>query len=334
MNSCLETEIFNNIKVLPYMVGALLYSPADNTKIAGCVINERFEMPYSLALCLEDTISDSAVKRAEKILINTVSQIYSARLEKDFYVPLIFIRVRNPKQIYEIFSSLGEAFGIVAGFIVPKLTVVNSEKYINEILNVNKLCGRKVYFMPIIESQEVINLKTRIDCIYSIKEKIDHVKDLVLNVRVGGNDFCKVFGIRRNMFQTIYDIRPVSNILSDITTCFACDYVVSGPVWEYFNSTPQSFWEEGLKKEIQLDRLNGFIGKTVIHPKQIHAVNESLKADGKDYSDALNILSMSGENGRLVDKGGLGERMNEYKTHYIWAQKVMALSKIYGVRDK
>lgn len=56
--------------------------------------------------------------------------------------------------------------------------------------------------------------------------------------------------------------------------------------------------------------VNGFIGKTVIHPKQISVVNEALKVSHKDYEDAKEILNWD-ENGLQVGKSFAGERMNE-----------------------
>ena len=53
---------------LYYSVGALLYCPAVNGSIADSIINERFGKNYSLALCLEDTINDSFVEKAQEIL--------------------------------------------------------------------------------------------------------------------------------------------------------------------------------------------------------------------------------------------------------------------------
>ena len=81
---------------------------------------------------------------------------------------------------------------------------------------------------------------------------------------------------------------------------------------------------------MKLDRLNGFIGKTVIHPKQIPVVNEMLKVTRKDYEDAKIILNWD-EDGLQVGKSSGGERMNEVRTHYNWAQKTMLLSKLYGI---
>ena len=57
--------MIDNIE-LKYSVGALLYTPALNRKIADSIIEERFDRPFSLALCLEDTIDDASVEYAEK----------------------------------------------------------------------------------------------------------------------------------------------------------------------------------------------------------------------------------------------------------------------------
>ena len=58
-----------------YSVGALLYTPALNGKIAESVVSGRFGNMYSLALCLEDTISDSSVGPAEDQLEETLRTI-------------------------------------------------------------------------------------------------------------------------------------------------------------------------------------------------------------------------------------------------------------------
>lgn len=88
--------------------------------------------------------------------------------------------------------------------------------------------------------------------------------------------------------------------------------------------------ETWARNELKLDKVNGFIGKTVIHPKQISVVNEALKVSHKDYEDAKEILNWD-ENGLQVGKSFAGERMNEVKTHINWAYKTIALAEIYGV---
>ena len=56
--------------------------------------------------------------------------------------------------------------------------------------------------------------------------------------------------------------------------------MVSGPVWEYYSSNNDE-WAIGLKRELKYDVLNGFVGKTVIHPNQIPVVVDSLKVKNR-----------------------------------------------------
>lgn len=316
---------------LKYSVGALLYTPALNDKIATSVVNEKFGQKYSLALCLEDTISDKSVEIAEKQLVQTINDIHKAKKMKQFYCPKIFIRVRTPEQMKRIFYVLKEVQETIFGFIIPKYSVNNATEYNSVLTEINKNATHKIYMMPILESQDIINLTTRLEVLNEIKAQIDSVKEYILNVRVGGNDFSNQFSTRRYYDETIYDILPISQLLGDILTVFSREYVVSGPVWEFFSSDKNE-WKEGLEHEIKLDKLNGFIGKTVIHPKQIQVVNDALKVSKKDYEDSKKIINWD-EAGLQVGKSFGGERMNETKTHYNWAIKTLTLAKIYGIKE-
>ena len=264
----------NNIDVR-YSVGALLYSPALNDKIASSILNGQFGKTYSVALCLEDTIADSAVGQALEQLGNTFKTLHLAFATHDVTLPKIFVRVRNPEQISVVYQ--------------------------------------------------------KISCI-QLKQKIDDMKDHVLNVRVGGNDFSNAFGVRRHIDETIYDILPVSQLLCDILTVFSRDYVVSGPVWEYYSSNNDE-WAIGLKRELKYDVLNGFVGKTVIHPNQIPVVVDSLKVKKQDYDDAMEILSWRDDSALLVGGSAQKERMNEVNTHLRWAKRVASLAAVYGVQN-
>ena len=118
----------------------------------------------------------------------------------------------------------------------------------------------------------------------------------------------------------------------DILNVFAADYVVSGPVWEYFGADAEGEWARGLKKELELDLLNGFIGKTAIHPSQLPVIFNSLKVRPADYQDALNILGWQ-KDGLGVAKSADGSRMNEVKCHGKWARKIIMLGDIYGFQE-
>ncbi|MDE6024289.1 MAG: HpcH/HpaI aldolase/citrate lyase family protein [Lachnospiraceae bacterium] len=320
--------MIDNIE-LKYSVGALLYSPALNTKIADAIIKEKYGKQFSLALCLEDSIADDSVEMAEKQLINTLRKIDEACKNNVFFMPKIFIRVRSPKQLEKVFDMLGDLNDIITGFIFPKYSIGNAQEYNIAMKKINAKSSKCVYMMPILESKDIVDFKTRREVLNLLKEEIDSVNEYVLNVRVGGNDFSNEFSTRRHYDETIYDVLPIAQLLGDILTVFSREYVVSGPVWEFFASD-NGEWKTGLKQELKLDKLNGFVGKTVIHPKQIAVVNEALKVSNKDFEDAKEILNWD-EEGLQVGKSFAGERMNEVKTHYNWAMKTLVLAQIYGV---
>ncbi|EHI55078.1 hypothetical protein HMPREF9333_01698 [Johnsonella ignava ATCC 51276] len=315
---------------LYYSVGALLYCPAVNGSIADSIINERFGKNYSLALCLEDTINDSFVEKAQMLLCASIEKIYNAFIKTEFYLPKIFIRVRNPKQMLSVHKRLGEAAGIVSGFIAPKFSPVNSADYINILTDINLMSKKPLYLMPIYESMTLVNLKTRFDILYELKEQLDNAGEIILNIRVGGNDLCHIFGFRRNDNESIHMIGAISRIFADIITVYGPEYVVSGPVWEYFDGKG---WEQGMKKEIADDKLCGFIGKTVIHPKQIEVVNAAYSVSRKDYEAAYAVMNWDKKSNTLVSADHMGERMDERNTHTNWAEKILFLSEIYGIRD-
>ena len=86
-------------------------------------------------------------------------------------------------------------------------------------------------------------------------------------------------------------------------------------------------------KEIELDKFHGFVGKTVIHPKQVEIVQALSSITYEDYMDAQDIIK--NYNSQIgVKKSSSGDKMNEYKPHYKWANKIMSLAYIYGVLNK
>lgn len=316
--------------VLYYSVGALLYCPANKESIVNSVIYEKFGNKFSLALCLEDTINDNFVAEAEQTLIDSINKIFISYQKQPFYLPKIFIRVRNSGQIERLTKAFKESLEIITGFIIPKFNSDNANEYINQIVKVNELVSKKIYVMPIYENSSIIDLRNRTEILYSLKDSLSKIEELVLNIRVGGNDLCHMFGFRRHSDESIYHIKPISNIFSDIITIYGMDYVVSGPVWEYYDGDN---WEKGLIKEIQDDKLCGFTGKTVIHPNQIPVINRAYQVTRSDFNDAQSILNWNKNSNAFVSGSEAKERMNEYKTHINWAQKTIFLAEAYGIID-
>ena len=94
--------------------------------------------------------------------------------------------------------------------------------------------------------------------------------------------------------------------------------------------TLQERWEKGLRKELELDRLNGFIGKACIHPYQIPIVKDCLKVDKYEYEEALDLVNWKENNG--VKKNSNTGRMNEIATNKSWGEITKILGDIYGTK--
>lgn len=319
----------NNI--LYYSIGALLYCPANKKSVADSVVQEKFGSKYSLALCLEDTINDRFVEEAEQALIHTINHIYVSYEKNPFYLPKIFVRVRNESQITRLTRAFGDSLQIVTGYILPKFTTENAAAYIQALIQANETARQKLYVMPIYENMAMIDLRHRIELLYELKDTLAPIEDLVLNIRVGGNDLCHTFGFRRHADESIHQIQPISQIFSDIITVYGMDYVVSGPVWEYYNGPG---WEKGLLREINDDKLCGFTGKTVIHPNQIPVVNRAYQVSQTDFNDARSILNWNQNANEYVSGSLTKERMNEYKTHNNWAKKTLFMAEAFGIREE
>lgn len=311
-----------------YQVGALLYCPANNKTLAKSITTNRFKGKYSLALCLEDTINDKKVREAELDMIYSLQTIYD-RLQKgeSFYLPKIFLRVRQAEQINRLISELGNTAEIVTGFNLPKFNLENANDYLNAISKVSNMKS-DIKFMPILESADLANINKRPDFLYQIKDIIAPFESQIANIRVGGNDLCHIYGLRRHSSETIYDIKPVASALTDILSVFLTDYVVSGPVFEYYNGEG---WDTALAKECSKDVAAGFIGKTAIHPKQISVINNALAVLKEDYEDAKQILNWDADSS-YVKGNSTNSRMNEVKTHLNWAKKTIALAEYYGLK--
>lgn len=322
----------DDINTLKYKVGGLLYIPAFKDGIADKILKRKYRSLTSVCFCLEDSIMDDAVESAEKQLIATLSEI-KTRASDLRSLPLIFIRTRSGAHFKAFSEKLGDVSDIVTGFVFPKFNNVNGKEYFGILNDLNRAENKKFYGMPILESIAVADKRMRSRNLSEIADIIGQNKDLTLNVRVGGNDFCRLYGLRRNCRQTIYDISVVRDILTDILNMFCADYVVSGPVWEYFGTDIGDPWAKGLIRELELDRLNGFIGKTAIHPCQLPLIYNSLKVSSEDYNDAISVLDWKSDRAGVIKGGSIkAPRMNEVKCHTDWAARIKILGEIYGVR--
>ena len=317
---------------LPYRLGGLLYTPAGHAGIAHMLAEEPYPGLTAVAFCLEDSIRDDALLKAEASLHESLREVKAAD-RKTQELPLLFVRIRMPEHLERLHEDFADVEELLTGYILPKFDLSNADEYLRLIQRFNEGRIRPLYIMPILESRMIAERSTRMETLYAIRAKLLQVKEYVLNVRVGGNDFSNLYGLRRSVHQTIYDIGIIRDILMDILNVFSLDFVVSGPVWEYFGTDRQGEWADGLQQELLLDRLNGFVGKTAIHPAQLPVIYESLQVSCTDYEDACRLLEWSPKI-LGVAKSADGSRMNEVKCHGRWAKRICCLAEVYGIRDE
>lgn len=341
-------------ELLRYCLGATMYMPGYQD-FTGKILSEAMPGLTSMVLCFEDACPESRLPEAEANTL-TLLDVVGAALENGSVspdaIPLIFCRVRSLRQFMDFAERLTpKQARVLCGFNFPKFNTRNGEGYFNYLKELNERFDFTLYGMPIIEDPRVAHKETRLAELMGIRDILDANKSLVLQVRVGATDFSSCFGLRRGVDYSIYDIMTVREILSDILNMFARDndYVVSGPVWEYFRASKEMMFEDlpeidlqdrllrrhrivneevdGLLREVILDKANGFIGRTVIHPTHVKYVNALQAVTLEEYEDASQILAAEGG----VLKSATSNKMNEIGPHTRWAEKVIARSKAYGV---
>lgn len=346
---------FTDKKLLQYCLGATLYMPG--TKHIFKKIKEK-KMTHisSMVMCFEDSIKEQDLSLAEDNVLYHLEKIYelieSNELSHDD-IPLIFLRVRNTKQFRSFTKRLSaENANVLSGFVFPKFHSFNASEYLNILEAINTHLNANLYAMPIFEGYRIAFKETRLQELLSLKEILDNYKELILNLRVGGTDFSALFSVRRGINYSVYDIVTVRDCLADILNVFGRindEYTISGPVWEYFlahndddinkllhRDVEKSIQRgesilnnaiDGLIREVILDKANGFVGKTIIHPSHAKFVNALHSITKEEYEDALQIVNTSGG----VVKSSKSNKMNEINPHKSWAEKVIKRAEAYGV---
>lgn len=349
----IDFDKYTDQSMLRYCLGATMYMPGTKDFL-NPILTKKYPGLTSMVMCFEDACKEELVPEAEQNVQHLLDAL-NRELEKGTIeyeeIPLIIFRVRNVEQFKHFTSMLKpEQIHLITGFNFPKFNKENGEAYYSILEELNEKFGEIIYGMPILESKDMAYLETRIPELMGVKEILDCHKRLVLNVRVGGTDWSSIFGVRRGINYTIYDIMTVRDCLKDVLNVFSRnnDYSVSGPVWEYFRATkemkfgdmPGSINEslfrretlindavDGLLRELLLDRANGFIGKTIIHPTHIPYVNGMLAVTQEVYNDEMQVLNTSGG----VIKSKSENKMNEIGPHRCWAEKIVMRAKVYGV---
>lgn len=344
-------------QLLQYCLGGTLYMPGTK-EILDKILRHDLQDLTSMVMCFEDAISADQLPKAETNVLQHLDRLATAIASGELDikdVPLIFLRVRNTAQFIAFSTRLNVAqAGVLTGFVFPKFYSQNAHLYLDQLRSLNETLGVLLYGMPILEGHAIAYRETRNTELKTLKAILDPFKDLILNVRIGGTDFSAIFGVRRGINTSIYDILPVRDVLTDILNYFNradAGYIISGPVWEYFLAYKQDDIEhviaeniqrsllnrepiineaiDGLLREVILDKTNGFVGKTIIHPSHLRYVNAMQAVTREEYQDATQILGAVGG----VVKSAHANKMNEINPHRNWAQKIFHCAQAYGVID-
>lgn len=344
---------------LQYALGATLYIPAVHPKLLEYLRNKKYTALTTLVICMEDGIADHQVELAEAMLSSVFegleALINNGELDKDD-LPLLFIRTRSTNQLKKMLEQ-SMMLKYITGFSLPKFNSIEGNEQLACIQEASEKESVKLYAMPILETKAIIDLSTGLEELMALKAITDRYKSIILNVRIGATDFSSIYGIRRNIDSTIYDISVLRECIARIINVFGKaedEYVISGPVWEFFSNhsrllkpelrqTPFRRYgeagathrkiildkaEDGLIKEIILDKVNGLCGKTIIHPSHIGYVNALLAVTKEEYDDACQILDTTACG---VIKSKQANKMNEIKPHTNWAKKILNIADVYGV---
>lgn len=349
----MEFNKYTDRDTLQYCLGATLYMPGTKD-IREKIINKQLPVT-SFVMCCEDAIKEEDLPAAEQNILDTMDffadQIEAGRITQDD-IPLIFMRIRNPEQFRNFVPRLTKRqANILTGFNFPKFNSRNALGILRTLVETNARLGVLLYGMPILEGEEIAFRESRDQELLLLRNILEPYKELILNIRVGGTDMSSLFGVRRGINSTVYDIMPVRDALSDVLNAFNRfnDYCVSAAVWEYFRAYKNDDIDDvikrnfhsalikgqdivnpaidGLLKEVMLDRANGFVGKTIIHPTHANFVNAMFTVVEEEYKDALQILATSG--GVIKSEGG--GKMNEIGPHHRWAEKIIKRANVYGV---
>ncbi|MBD3316416.1 MAG: ATP/GTP-binding protein [Chitinivibrionales bacterium] len=340
--------------LLQYCLGGLLYMPGTKNVIDK-ILAKRPPAP-SIVMCMEDAIKEEEIGLAEANIRNHLSDISRAlqggQVDIDD-IPLIFLRVRSPEQFSTFSSTLTSCqASVLSGFVFPKFDSANGVEYLKCLEQVSKTTGAFLYGMPILEGETLALKESRAGELNRIRAMLAVYRERILNIRVGATDFSSIFGVRRGINYSIYDIMTIRDCLSDILNFFTRtgeEYVVSAPVWEYFladkeesldhlleHDIHQSLLQrssivneaiDGLLREVILDKANGFVGKTVIHPSHLKYVNAMQAVTEEEHEDALQVLNTTGG----VVKSRNSNKMNEINPHRSWAKKIALRARAYGV---
>lgn len=333
-------------------LGATLYMPGTRPALARDVERRSAAGVMSAVLCLEDSIADADLVAAEANVVEQVRLLAGRSTRAD--APLLFVRVRSAEQISDLVERMGPASARLTGFVLPKFTAERGVAFLDHLTKAEEVAGVPLLAMPVLESAEVLYRERRTDCLQRIGDLLAEHRHRVLALRLGAADMSGLYGLRRQRDVNVYDVGLLRDVITDIVNVLGradgSGFVITGPVWEHFDAPERLFKprlrstlfaddaelrqqlitvdHDELLREVVLDKANGLLGKTVIHPGHVAPVHALLVVSHEEYDDARAIVQAPGGG---ASSSPYGNKMNEAGPHRPWAQAVLRRAEVFGV---
>ena len=285
-------------------LGATLYLPGTHGQLSRIALGERYPQLRSAVICLEDSIGGKDVPRAIANLAGLLEALPAGERR-----PRLFIRPRDPAMLQAVLRLSG--IGRVDGFVIPKVCAESLPRYLACALHDHHR------LMPTLETREILDP----DEARRLRDQLLVIQDRILAVRIGGNDLLQTIGARRSAFRTIYE-GPLAGVVAGLVATFApYGFFLSAPVFEHFAS------EAVLRDEVERDVEHGLLTKTVIHPRQIEAVEACYAVGLGELAEARAILAPDSPAVFAVSGS-----MCEPATHGRWARTIVKRAEIFGLK--
>ncbi|OBX80133.1 HpcH/HpaI aldolase/citrate lyase family protein [Faucicola atlantae] len=310
----------------PYRLGASLYMSATRADLWQVITRQQLPEVTSLVICLADAVSerdiDDALTNVQRLLTDWQTQV-KAHLDNDvsqptaFDRPLVFIRPRHATMLAQMATWQGIA--LIDGFILPKIDMLSLADW--RLAWQQHADGNDTppLVMPTLETAPIFNPHHNHELAQAF---IEAFAERVLALRIGGNNLLACLRLRRPRQTTIY-ATPIGTLIDQLVGCFVpYGFYLTAPVFEYLD-TPELF-----AQELQHDVALGLVGKTVIHPSQIAAVQRAFAVEASTVADANAILTQDTKAVFRQDNA-----MLEPTTHAAWARTVLLRAAVYDTID-
>lgn len=290
-------------RISPYSAGSTLYVPSTAWHFMERILEGKYSFLPSVTLCLEDAIREDEVPEGMACIARFLE---AARGVEG--LPFIFVRPRHCRNLADLLEQGG--LELVDGYVLPKFDAASLPAWED--------CLRHVpaWWLPTLETADAFDPQRMRQLAESLRQS--PCRERILVLRVGGNDLQQLLGVRRSRRHTLYE-GPLGTTLAMLATTFLpLGFALSAPAFEILDDA------DLLLRELELDILHGYCGKTAIHPEQMCRIRDAFRVSPEDVRAAQAILSSS----KAVFR--LDNAMCEPATHSRWAQTILERREIFG----